>query len=233
MIIRRRMQSRTLNMRILAGVLGAIIGSLCAEAQPVCPPINFQQLAQVQLQNRPQKILSGMVRQADQSFSQIEITGNVLTKTASEVAVVPNIQKTFFTCSGLAPRNPKAGPAPTLADPLGTGARNTIVTDLAGNGIGAIVGLDKRGAPNQVVVVTAGPNYTVVYAGGYQVGQTPEGVLAGDFNGDGKPDVAVLYFGPLDNSGPGGISLLLGTGTGTLQPAVNYPSGLNSIAAAA
>jgi len=203
-------------------------------AQPVCPPVNFEQLAQVKLQNRPQQIVSGMLRQADRSFSQIEVTGNFQTKTTSEVGVVPNIQQSFFSCSGLAVRNPGQGLAPNRSkDPLGTASRNTIITDLAGDGVGAIVGLDQAGAPGQVVVVTANPDFTVMFAGGYKIGLTPLGVVAGDFNGDGKHDVAAVYFGPLDNSAPGGISLLLGTGNGTLQSAVNYPAGLGTIAAAA
>jgi len=201
-------------------------------AQPVCPAVNFQQLAQVKLQNRPQKILSGMLRQADQSFSQIEITGNIQAKTTSLVGVVSDIQASFFTCSGLAARNPGSGPAPSRnKDPLGTGSRNTIITDLAGDGVGAIVGLEPHAAPGQVVVVTAKPDFTVRYAGGFTVGLAPLGVVAGDFNGDGKHDIAAVYFGPADNSAPGGISLLLGSGDGDLEPAVNYPVGLGTIAA--
>jgi len=215
-------------------VLFGLTGALQVFAQPVCPPVNFQQLAQVKLQNRPQKILSGMLRQVDQSFSQYEITGNVEAKTASLVGMAPNIEQSFFACSGLTAHKPGSGPAPNIGkDPLGTSSRNTIITDLAGDGVGAIVGLDQQGAPGQVVVVTATPAYTVRYAGGYAVGATPSGVVAGDFNGDGKHDVAAVYFGPLDNSAPGGVSLLLGTGAGTLQPAVNYPTGLGPTAAVA
>jgi uncharacterized protein (TIGR03437 family) len=217
-----------------AAVLLGVIGALQSLAQPVCPPVNFQQLAQVKLQNRPQKILSGMLRQADQSFSQYEITGSVQGKTASQVGIVPNIQQSFFTCSGLAVRKPGTGPAPNRSkDPLGTASQNTIITDLAGDGVGAIVGLDRRGAPGQVVVATANPDFSLRSAAGYPVGANPQAVVAGDFNGDGKHDVAVVYFGPLNNSAPGGVSLLLGNGDGTLQPAVNYPAGLGAIAAAA
>ena len=89
-------------MKALAAALLGAIGALQVLAQPVCPPVNFEQLAQVKLQHRPQQILSGMLRQADRSFSQIEVTGNLQTKTASEVGVVPDIQRSFFACSALA-----------------------------------------------------------------------------------------------------------------------------------
>jgi uncharacterized repeat protein (TIGR01451 family) len=60
----------------------------------------------------------------------------------------------------------------------------------------------------------------------YPVGTNPSSVVVGDFNGDGKPDLAVANFGS-DN-----VSILLGNGDGTFQAAVNFDAGLspNSIA---
>jgi large repetitive protein len=57
------------------------------------------------------------------------------------------------------------------------------------------------------VVAPAGP-----FVGGCCVAN---GVAAGDFNGDGRPDVAVLG---LYNS----ATVMLGNGDGTLQPGVQY-----------
>ncbi len=51
------------------------------------------------------------------------------------------------------------------------------------------------------------------------VGNYPLGVAVGDFNGDGKLDMAVA------NSGSNSVSILLGTGTGTFGPATNYGVG--------
>jgi hypothetical protein len=51
------------------------------------------------------------------------------------------------------------------------------------------------------------------------VGNGPVAIASGDFNGDGFPDRAVANFG--DNS----VSILLGTGDGNFQPAVNYGVG--------
>ena len=48
------------------------------------------------------------------------------------------------------------------------------------------------------------------------VGNQPVAIASGDFNGDRFPDRAVVNCG--DNS----VSILLGTGDGNFQPAVNY-----------
>src|SRR5215469_2914893 len=53
----------------------------------------------------------------------------------------------------------------------------------------------------------------------YPVDASPSGITLGDFNGDGKVDIAVA------NSGSGNISILLASGDGTFQPAVNLAAG--------
>jgi len=47
----------------------------------------------------------------------------------------------------------------------------------------------------------------------------PVSVAVGDFNGDGKPDLAVA------NNGSANVSVLLGKGDGTFKPATNYVTG--------
>ena len=51
------------------------------------------------------------------------------------------------------------------------------------------------------------------------MGRHPTSVTAGDFNGDGKPDLAVA------SSSSNNVSILLGNGDGTFQAAVSYPAG--------
>jgi hypothetical protein len=54
----------------------------------------------------------------------------------------------------------------------------------------------------------------------YNTGNVPLSVTVGDFNGDGKPDLAVLadpYYGDSHN-----LCILLGNGDGTFQPAAKY-----------
>ena len=60
----------------------------------------------------------------------------------------------------------------------------------------------------------------------YAAGNEPDALVAGDFNGDGKVDLAVADYGTVDFAGgtdPGGGSLLLGNGDGTFQAPERSP----------
>jgi len=54
--------------------------------------------------------------------------------------------------------------------------------------------------------------------GTYAAGQTPHDIVGGDYNGDGKLDLAVVDFG-------GGVSILLGNGDGSFQSPVVFEAG--------
>ena len=64
----------------------------------------------------------------------------------------------------------------------------------------------------------------------YKVGTAPVAVAVGDFNGDGKPDLAVLNSGNAAIGDDGGVSILLGNGDGTFQFAKNISAGKNAVA---
>jgi hypothetical protein len=53
----------------------------------------------------------------------------------------------------------------------------------------------------------------------YPVGANPQAVVTGDFNGDGRPDLAVANFS--SNT----VSILLGNAQGTFQAAQNFATG--------
>jgi hypothetical protein len=59
------------------------------------------------------------------------------------------------------------------------------------------------------------------------IGSSPAAVVLGDFNGDGKLDVAEA------NGGSNNIGILFGNGDGTLQATTYYPAGLRAYGLAA
>ncbi len=61
------------------------------------------------------------------------------------------------------------------------------------------------------------------------VGSSPFSIVAGDFNGDGRLDLAVAdsSYNSVTNTDVGEVSVLLGNGDGTFQPAVQYAVGMN------
>src|SRR5262249_37777834 len=66
----------------------------------------------------------------------------------------------------------------------------------------------------------------------FPVGIDPRAVTVSDFNHDGKPDVAVVNLGSVTS--PSSVSVLLGNGNGSFQPAVttavlNGGSGLSVV----
>jgi hypothetical protein len=81
-----------------------------------------------------------------------------------------------------------------------------------------------------VVAVTvsgsAPPSISYIARKDFPTGPNPFTILQGDFNGDGKPDVVTV------GGNPSNVSVLLGLGDGTFQPAVSYTAGPEPIAAA-
>src|SRR5438552_2883818 len=69
-------------------------------------------------------------------------------------------------------------------------------------------------------------------AASYAVGTKPSAAAVGDFNGDGKLDIAVVNSGDASVGENGGLSILMGNGDGTLKSAANVSAGTNPLAVA-
>src|SRR5205814_9971811 len=68
----------------------------------------------------------------------------------------------------------------------------------------------------------------------FEAGMGAWSLAVGDFNGDGKPDLAVANKA-CPNCSPafgGSFTVLLGNGDGTFQSAVNYDAGTNPVSVA-
>jgi len=121
-----------------------------------------------------------------------------------------------------------------VATNFGTGATplSLAVGDFNGDGKPDLV-VANHGCPEcapaisgNVSVLTGSGDGAFQAAVNYGTGTGPASVVVGDFNGDGKPDLAVA------NQFSDDVSFLLGNGDGTFRSAVNYATGLGPSAVA-
>jgi hypothetical protein len=140
-------------------------------------------------------------------------------------------------------RKPGADLAPPVSYSLNSGSQavSVALADLRSNGHNdAIAASGSSSGGGTVDVALGNGDGTLGNQSSYAIGGYPgnftfgtSGIVTGDFNGDGKPDVAAGFQTPASGSGNGGVSVLLGNGDGTLRPAVNYPVGNFSVLAMA
>lgn len=141
-----------------------------------------------------------------------------------------------FTASAQIPRflTPVSYPAP--------GISMQAVADINGDGIPDIIianGLAPGGNGGVSVMFGLGHG-TFKPAKQIVAGGSPGFLLVGDFNNDGKADIAVANepdpnsgIPPVGGPAPNSVSILLGNGDGTFQPSIDTPTvGARSIAAA-
>ncbi len=84
--------------------------------------------------------------------------------------------------------------------------------------------------PGGVSILLGNGDGTFQAAQNYAAGPNPSAIVAGDFTGSGRLDLAVADMSGLwegaGTTSSGGVSMLLGNGDGTFQPAVNYSAGV-------
>ena len=113
---------------------------------------------------------------------------------------------------------------PQAFDAGGAGPNFLAVGDFNGDGKLdlAVALLGTSSAGTSVGILLGNGDGTFQAATTYTAGTNPYWVAVADFNGDGHPDLAVANLGDQTVIGPGSVSILLGKGDGTFQPALNY-----------
>jgi hypothetical protein len=104
-----------------------------------------------------------------------------------------------------------------------------VAADFTGDGILDLAVANEY--DNNVSVLLGNGDGTFVKAGNVAVGTDPVSLAVADLNGDGTPDLAVVNQGTYPHVGEG-VSILLGNGDGTFQPARNIAAGPNPVAVA-
>jgi len=203
----------------------AVWGFSAAAAWAQCPLPNFVQAGEVSLTGT--NSVAWLQRQADGSFTRQRYqTGAPYAKIDS----LPQYQSFLVDCTAAAPRafRPPSGWAP-LADRPGASSLPVIFTDLVGAGNAARVSVLPdglvAGSADNIAVALTNSDASLRTVTLYPVSK-PAGVLAADFNRDGKRDIAVV-------SGSGVLLVFLGNGDGTLKQPVSYTAGQGPVAAAA
>ncbi len=92
------------------------------------------------------------------------------------------------------------------------------IADFNGDGVTDSAAIGSTG----ILVTLFSTSGTVLSTATYPVAGISTSIVAADFNGDGKIDLAVTQNDP---SGPGNIAVLLGKGDGSFGPAAKFPTG--------
>src|SRR5215472_5903482 len=103
-------------------------------------------------------------------------------------------------------------------------------------GVVAMIRRDRLFVATMVAVFTVSEAVGVTInfkpAVNYPIGTNPVAVAAGDFDGDGNVDLAVVINGNASIGDDGSVSILFGNGDGTFHAAVNIAAGKNPVAIA-
>src|SRR5262249_27577290 len=104
---------------------------------------------------------------------------------------------------------------------VGTDPRSVAVADVNRDGIPDLIVTNYADSTVSVLLGSQAAPGTFTAASPFATGANPTNLAAGDFNGDGNVDLAVA-------NSVGGVSILLGNGTGGFPTHVEYAAGNGS-----
>lgn len=99
----------------------------------------------------------------------------------------------------------------------GAGSRAIVSADFNGDGKPDLATANQYDGTVTVLLATGSGGFTPAPGSPFAVGTTPYSITAGDFNGDGKADLAIA------NNGSNNVTVLLGNGTGGFTRASGSP----------
>src|SRR5262249_34469530 len=118
---------------------------------------------------------------------------------------------------------------PALTVPNGTSPYGVAMGDFNGDGKLDLVTLNTNAFTLGVLLGNGDGTFQAPAT--YPVEKIPRAVTVADLNGDGKLDIIAASSGTADLY-QGSVSVLLGNGDGTFQPAVTYPTGKYTVSVA-
>jgi uncharacterized protein (TIGR03437 family) len=199
--------------------------SVSAIHAQTCPSPNFLQGSSVTVFASDRASAAGLQRQADGSFTRQRYSAFSPYKRLDSIA---NYQQNLVNCSAAGARTFKtaAGWVPLADQPMAP-TQTMVVSDFLGSGTPVGLAVVKGGysagpAVDSLLVGFSNADGTVKSHAYYAVSAHPAGLLVADLNKDGKKDVIVVSAGSGSASDTTTITVLLGKGDGTFQPAVHY-----------